>query len=281
MNILEFRSLFRKNLFSKFELNEIDFIYKNLLKSFFCFEPTVLGLNPKTKLNKIQQAKLNHALSLIKKDYPIQYITGTTTFHDIEILVNSNVLIPRPETEELVNWAIESIKDDYKIYDLCTGSGCIALALKNNNPSIILTGIDISKKAISIAKKNSQNLNLQVNWITQDIKKINTNKSSIDLIISNPPYVYPTERKNMHPRVLDYEPSIALFTPISDPIYYYRFCISFAKKSLRTGGKLFLEINPNYIDEIENLLMKSNFSNVILKRDFNGKKRMIRAEKYE
>ena len=99
------------------------------------------------------------SLSLIKKDYPIQYITGTTTFHDIEILVNSNVLIPRPETEELVNWAIESIKDDYKIYDLCTGSGCIALALKNNNPSIILTGIDISKKAISIAKKNSQNLN--------------------------------------------------------------------------------------------------------------------------
>ena len=117
MSILEFRSVFRKNLFSKFELNEIDFIYKNLLKSFFCFEPTVLGLNPKTKLNKIQQAKLNHALSLIKKDYPIQYITGTTTFHDIEILVNSNVLIPRPETEELVNWAIESIKDDYKIYD--------------------------------------------------------------------------------------------------------------------------------------------------------------------
>ena len=281
MNIIEFRNFFREALHPKFDFDEIDFIYKKLLNSFFDIQSTDIGLNPKMVLSVFQETKLNNALALIKDDCPLQYVISKASFLDFEIFVDCNVLIPRPETEELVNWVLKSTKTGQNIFDLCTGSGCIALGLKKNNPSLNLTGIDISEKAISIALKNSKKLDLHIDWVVKDLKKMNYTDSSIDIIVANPPYVYPDEKKSMHPRVLNHEPHIALFTPNNDPVIYYEYCIDFAKKSLRNSGKLFFEINPNYINEIEFLLSKSNFSNIKIKNDLFGKKRMLSSEKNE
>tara|TARA_B110000008_G_scaffold102961_1_gene105906 strand:- start:128 stop:973 length:846 start_codon:yes stop_codon:yes gene_type:complete len=281
MNIIEYRNLFRKVLSPKFELNEIDFIYKTLLNSFFNLESTVIGLNPKLNLLAYQEDKLENALELIHDDCPLQYVTGKASFLDFEIFVNSNVLIPRPETEELVYWVSKSCIKGDNVFDLCTGSGCIALGLKKLNPSLKVTGIDISKKAILMAEKNSKKLNLDIDWEVKDLKQIKYEDSSLDIIVSNPPYIYPGEKNTMQPRVLNYEPHIALFTPNNDPVLYYKYCINFAKKSLRNGGKLFFEINPNYIIHIENLLSDANFSNIEIRDDLFGKKRMLSSEKNE
>ena len=279
MNIIEFRNLFREVLRPKFKVNEIDFIYKKLLYSFFRLESTVIGLNPKMDLTFFQEKKMKIALSSIQKDSPLQYVIGKAPFLDFELFVNSNVLIPRPETEELVRWVLESCENGQNIMDLCTGSGCIALGLKKNNSTLKITGIDISQKAILIGIKNSKKLNLEVSWLVKDIKNIELEDSFIDIIVSNPPYIYPEEKKIMHSRVLDYEPHIALFTPIDDPVCYYKYCINFAKKSLRVGGKLFFEINPNYINDIKNLLISSNFSSLETRKDVFGKNRMLSAKK--
>jgi len=279
MDIFESRNIFREVLSPKFKVNEIDFIYKRLLNSFFEFDPTIIGLNPKMKLSFLQEKRLINALSLIQNNCPLQYVTGKASFLDFELFVSPDVLIPRPETEELVNWVLESCINGQKIFDLCTGSGCIALGIKKNNPTLNLTGIDISEKAILIAIKNSKKLNVDVNWIVKDLKKIESEESSIDLIVSNPPYVHPDDKKIMHSRVVDYEPHIALFTPFKNPVYYYKYCINFAKKSLKNKGKLFFEVNPNYINDIETLLLNSSFSNINVRKDIFGKKRMLSADK--
>ena len=279
MNIVEYREHFREALNSKFEIIEVDFMFKSIIDSFFEFEPTLMALNPSKKLSKRQISKLNDSLLLIKKDCPLQYIIGKTFFLDIEINVNSNVLIPRPETEELVLWSIESLTNGDKVIDLCTGSGCIAIALKKNNPSLIVKGIDKSEKAIWLARKNSKKLNIDIEWLTADIKNLKEEESSYDLVVSNPPYIHPSEIINMHPRVLNYEPKLALLTPKNDPIFYYKFCIDFANKSLKSGGKLFLELNPNYFKEVKNQVLNANFSKVQIKKDFMGKKRMLSAIK--
>jgi len=279
MNIIESRNIFRAVLNSKFKVNEIDFIYKRLLSSFFEFDPTIIGLNPKMKLSSLQKKRLKNALSLIQNNCPLQYVTGKASFLDFELFVTPDVLIPRPETEELTNWVLKFCRNGQKVFDLCTGSGCIALGIKKNNPTLNVTGIDISEKAILIAIKNSKKLNIDVNWIVKDLKKIEPEYPSIDLIVSNPPYLYPDEKKSMHSRVLDYEPQIALFTPINNPVYYYKYCINFANKSLRNGGKLFFEVNPNYINDIETLLLNSSFSNINVRKDIFGNKRMLSADK--
>ena len=279
MNIIQFRNQFRKSLSSKFEINEIDFIFKKLLNYFFNFESTIIGLSPRLELSASQEFKLIEALKLINNNCPLQYVIGKSTFMDFEIYVDSNVLIPRPETEELVNYVLESTKNDDTIFDLCTGSGCIALGLKNKNSSLNVTGIDISNDAILIAVKNSEKLNLNINWIVEDLKKIITKDASIDIIVANPPYVHPNEKEIMHARVLNFEPHMAIFTPKNDPTYYYKYCINFAKKSLKVGGKLFFEINPFYAKEIETLLVNSNFNNIDIKLDVYGKKRMLSSQR--
>ena len=279
MNILQYREHFRETLIPKFKSVEVDFMFKSIINSFFEFEPTVMALSPSKNLSKGQISKLNDSLLLIKKNCPLQYIIGKTFFLDFEINVNSNVLIPRPETEELVLWSIDSLTNGDRVIDLCTGSGCIAIALKKNNPSLIVKGIDKSEKAISLARKNSKKLNVDIEWLTADITNFKEEESLFDIVISNPPYIHPSEIINMHPRVLDYEPKLALFTPKNDPIFYYKCCIDFADKSLKKGGKLFLELNPNYFKEVENQVLNANFKEILIKKDFMEKKRMLSAIK--
>ncbi len=279
MNIIQFRELFRDTLSSQFKIVEVDYMFKTILISFFKFKPTIIALDPQKRLSKFQASKLNHSLFLIKNNCPLQYITGKSFFLNLEINVDSNVLIPRPETEELALWSTKSLTNGDKVIDLCTGSGCIALALKTNNPSISVKGIDKSERAILLAKKNSKNLNIDIEWVTADIIDFQEEKCSLDLVISNPPYIHPSEIKSIQPRVINYEPKLALFTPNDDPIYYYKHCINFANNALKKGGKLFFELNPNYYKKVENQVLRSNFSEVEIKKDFMGKKRMLSATK--
>ena len=279
MNIIQFRELFRDTLSSQFKIVEVDYMFKTILISFFKFNHTIIALDPQKRLSKFQASKLNHSLFLIKNNCPLQYITGKSFFLNLEINVDSNVLIPRPETEELALWSTKSLTNGDKVIDLCTGSGCIALALKINNPSISVKGIDKSERAILLAKKNSKNLNIDIEWVTADIIDFHEEKCSLDLVISNPPYIHPSEIKSIQPRVINYEPKLALFTPNDDPIYYYKHCINFANNALKKGGKLFFELNPNYYKKVENQVLRSNFSEVEIKKDFMGKKRMLSATK--
>ena len=168
MNII--LAIKREALSSKLELNEIDFIYKKLLNSFFKLESTVVGLNPQMDLSSKQEMKLNNALLLIQDDCPLQYVIGAIAL-TCAVGLDKDVLIPRPETEELVNWILKSCKNGQNIFDLCTGSGCIALGLKKHNPTLNITGLDISKKAILIAVKNAKKLNLDINWKFRGFKK--------------------------------------------------------------------------------------------------------------
>ena len=279
MTLIEARSLFREKLLFKFPVNQIDFIFKYILKEFFDWESTIIGLKPNLILKNFQLKKLEKAMISLLDDYPLQYITGKTFFMELEIIVNPNVLIPRPETEELTKLIISKCYNQTTFMDLCTGSGCIALAIKKHIPKSNVYGIDISSKSISLAKQNSKYLNLPVSLHNDNICKLITWPFKFDVIVSNPPYLDSNDIKNISPNVFKHEPHIALFAPPNNPIYFYECCISFAKNNLRRDGILYFEINPRHVNKIESLFLKSDFKQVEIKKDTFGKKRMLSAKK--
>jgi len=228
--------------------------------------------------------KKNEIEGIIKrlKTYePIQYILGETEFFDLKLKVNPNVLIPRPETEELVNWILESeIAQQSKILDIGTGSGCIGLALKANLPESVVLGIDISEKALETARNNAQSNNLDVIFKKADILHFDANNwAEPDVVVSNPPYVRDSEKQLMQKNVLDFEPVGALFVPDDDPLLFYSAIAEFSIKRLRKSGFLFLEINEYLGAEIKELLEDVGFRHVEIKMDLFGKNRMIRCQK--
>lgn len=220
-------------------------------------------------------------LENLKQSKPIQYILGKTVFYGLPLQVNRNVLIPRSETEELVHWIL---KDEGKmpdtILDLGTGSGCIALSLKDHFKSARVYGADVSVAALNVAKNNALNNNLQVDFFQFDI----LNQESLgfmrfDLMVSNPPYVRISEKEWMEKNVLDHEPHTALFVEDGDPLIFYRKIVDLAEGHLNKNGKLYFEINEAYGKEIVQLLKDRGFENVALKKDFNGKDRMVKGVK--
>ena len=227
------------------------------------------------------KAELLEKLSELMAHKPIQYVTGTAYFHDLELAVNPSVLIPRPETEELVKWVADDNKEiaGLKVLDIGTGSGCIILALGNLLKNPRLTAVDVSAKAIETALGNAIKFDIRVDFKIADILEENEwNKlGTYDLIISNPPYVRESEKCMMQANVLDYEPSVALFVPDRDPLLYYRAIARFSKRHLSENGKLYLEINENLGKEVMVLLKDEGFLEIILKKDMQGKDRMVRC----
>jgi len=212
---------------------------------------------------------------------PIQYILGETVFYDQTITVNTDVLIPRPETEELVDFIIKENKNNagLKILDIGTGSGCIAIALEKNLDCKKVTAYDISKKALDLAKKNARINKSVIKFINKDIlKNADTRlKTKYDIIVSNPPYITEKEKISIHQNVLNYEPHNALFVEDCDPLKYYKAIGKFAKNNLVSGGQLYFEINESYGNEVFNLLIGLKFDSVLLVKDINGKDRMAKA----
>ena len=217
--------------------------------------------------------KLKDVVDDLKSNKPIQYILGKTDFYGLQIVVNSDVLIPRPETEELVDWALE--EDFNSALDIGTGSGCIAIALAKHSDAII-SAIDISKYVLRLARENMMLNNVNINLIQQDIFE-NRSIDKVDLIISNPPYVLDSEKRYMQKNILDFEPHIALFVSDDDPLVFYKHIINMATESLFSGGRLFFEINEKFADKVISILEKAGFVDIELKKDINDKDRMVKG----
>lgn len=217
---------------------------------------------------------------------PLQYILGETEFYDLTFKVNSDVLIPRPETEELVDWALITIRaingetEVLKILDIGTGSACIPVSIKKYIPLADITAIDISESALNTAKQNADINQTEINFIHDDIlnpSNLELINTKYDLILSNPPYVTDSEKEQMLDNVLKHEPHTALFVPDIDPLLFYHAIADFALNHLKKNGFMFLEINEKFGQETINLLNEKGFKEVELRQDMSGKDRMIRA----
>ena len=219
----------------------------------------------------------------LKTGKPVQYVLGETIFYGCKIKLNNHTMIPRQETEELVDMIIKENRNfKGRILDIGTGSGCIAIALAINIPGAKITALDISKEALSVARENADLNHADVNFLLADILNPDLNiTDSADIIVSNPPYVMESEKKFMHINVLNFEPHSAIFVPDSDPLVYYKAIISFAEKKLSHTGWLWFEINEAMGPEIAGLLQQSGYVGVEIVRDINGKDRFIKAERNE
>ena len=235
--------------------------------------------NEKLSLNEI--LFLTDSIERLKQSEPIQYILGKCEFMSLPIIVNKDVLIPRPETEELTEWLLDEIgAKKSKILEIGTGSGCISCAIKKYAPQSTVEAYDISKSAIKTAKKNAEQYDLKIDFKTVDILSHQHNDNELfDIIISNPPYITEKEKTLMLPNVLNYEPHLALFVPNDNPLLFYEKIADFSSKTLKPGGKIFFEINEAYGIEIINLLKFKGFINIELRKDISGKDRMVKGEK--
>lgn len=260
---------------------------------------TWLSINASCKLERakylsireeeIPQPELNKLLEILKQlkiSIPLQYILGETEFYDLKFKVNPSVLIPRPETEELVDWALITIREMkgesevLKVLDIGTGSGCIPISVKKYIPLADISAIDISKSALITAKQNAEINQTEINFIEDDILNPNQvlfNKNQYDVIISNPPYVRESEKLHMHQNVLNHEPHDALFVPDIQALKFYKAIADFALNYLKKSGILFLEINESLGNETVELLIKTGFKTAEIRQDMYGKDRMIRA----
>ena len=274
------RNYFRSKLDSVFDKKETDAFFYRGLSHYLNIDRVSFIADPERTISESDILKFRHLAKELLKNKPIQYIFGETDFLGLKIKVNEHVLIPRPETEEMVSDIISKVKEPTTIIDFCTGSGCISLALKNHFIDAQVVGVELSESALQIAKKNAAGNNLLVEFIKDDILNVDLKYPKADLIVSNPPYVTEAEKNLMQANVLDYEPPMALFVPDNDPLLFYKEIIQLAVDNLNDGGWLFMEINEKFGDDILALMMKAGISNNLnLNIDLNGKPRWVFGQK--
>lgn len=279
MRLNDIKQALKKQLADQYESVELGPILSILIEHVTGWDQVQQVIHKDNTISAAQELAFETAATALLAGRPIQYITGTTWFMGEPYNVNEQVLIPRPETEELVDWVIEyaAIKGKaLRILDIGTGSGCIAIALKKALPEAIVSGIDISTGAIKIAAANAAALKADIEWIALDILNTAFLPDQYDVIVSNPPYIPMQEMKNMELQVTDHEPNIALFVPDEDPLLFYRTIARLAKLHLSTNGQLFFEIHYDQGDAMITLLDEMHF-HAELRTDMFGKDRMVRA----
>ena len=282
MTLIEYRNLFREQLFDLYQQLEIDDVFKRCILHYFSWSAVKIGLEPHCELAEKEAEQLHQALGLLTQGIPLQYILGTTTFMGLDLKLSPAVLIPRPETEELAAWVIENhANEPFEVWDLCSGSGCIALGLKAQRDQWSVQGYELSEAAIEIAQTNAQENNLSVSFNQQDVLQWKLIGAKVDLIVSNPPYVLPSEKKQMHINVLEHEPELALFVPEEEPLLFYREILWLASKQLNPKGKVYFEINPLLIKEMIALGKATGFAIAKVKKDIFGKDRFIQFSKHD
>ena len=282
MTYSEGRNIFREKLKSLFEVNEIDIYFKTVLQSIFNIEQTALALSPTKLFNENQKRELEKVLKQLLQEQPLQYIIGKAYFRSLTLTVNSSVLIPRPETEELVNWVLEdhqNLEEKQTLIDFGTGSGCIAIALAKEQPSFEVTAIDFYSSVLNLAKQNAIKNKTSVSFLQHDILQLNTLKLNVDIIVSNPPYIPPSEQREMKPNVLNYEPHLALFVPENDPLIFYRSILEYGLLYLVSDGLIYFEINPRFLSEMKSLILSFKVYSILERKDIFGKLRMLRVQK--
>ena len=281
-----------------------------LLEHYFGIDRVKMAMEPELRLSESEMLTLHFAVKELLKNKPIQYILGETEFCGMRFFVDENVLIPRPETEELVNQLVscsvsqlavnpnssfrpkhsevEKSPTLISILDIGTGSGCIAISLAKLIPNSDVTAIDVSEKALDVARKNAEANGVNVHFVHDDILNPHVKTfpetslpidNQFDIIVSNPPYVCESEKSEMRANVLDHEPSSALFVPDSDPLVFYRKILEYAQKALKPDGQIWFEINERFGKETAELCREKGFKNVEIIKDFRGKERVVRAQR--
>ena len=282
MTIVNYRTEFMKTLEDVYDETELSSIFYLILEEKRQLNRVDLVVHPEFSLTKNEIEAWDTIINQLKIETPIQYILGKTHFMDLEFVVNENVLIPRPETEELVDWIIQEMNpcsSKIKFIDIGTGSGCIAISLALNLKNSEGYAIDISEKALSIAQENAKNNKVEIEFIQKDILQTDDLEQSFDVIVSNPPYVRNLEKAEIKNNVLNYEPHLALFVADDNALIFYRKIGKLAIKNLAPNGKLFFEINQYLGTSTKELLTEIGFKKVVLRKDIYGNDRMILAEK--
>ncbi len=292
MTLRNFHTTITESLAAYYPKEEIQSIFSILLENFTSLKRIDQALQPNKEFTNKEIENLNKALIRLQKNEPIQYIIGETDFYGLPFTVNSSVLIPRPETEELVQWIIDDCislfqnKDSISILDIGTGSGCIAITLAKQLQNAQVFAIDISSQALEVAKENALKNNVTLQFIEADILNSNSNfweslfnRHQFDVIVSNPPYVRELEKHLMRPNVLDFEPDTALFVKDDDPLLFYKHINSFARNFLSEQGHLYYEINEHLSEGLSTILINDGFINIQVKKDIFEKDRMIKAVK--
>lgn len=273
------QSEMRRQLAPVYSLRELQQVVFELLEHFGFTRVQVIAY-PDAKLSETDYEQLQLMLKRLADGEPLQYVVGTEWFMDMPFSVCRDVLIPRPETEELVRLIVGRCKrPSLRIADVGTGSGCIAVSLAKLIDGAQVTAVDVSAAAIEVARRNAEQNGAQVEFVCADILTDNQlfAPSSLDIVVSNPPYVTETDKSQMSRNVLDFEPHLALFVPDSDPLLFYRRIAVLAQQWLKSGGMLFFEINERFGPETVQLLENMRFDNVELHRDFYEKNRMVSA----
>ncbi len=268
----------RKSLADLYPDTELQSISRLLIAKITGFNFTEILVNKNTIFSAIQRDKLDNYLKKLQKHMPIQYVLGETEFCGLNFLVDEAVLIPRPETEELVEWIRKDVRPDAAILDIGTGSGCIAIALKHFLPDAQVFACDISENALLLAKQNAVQNQVKVEFFQTDILTDEMSDKKWDVIVSNPPYIPLKERDAMDEHVTAFEPNIALFVPDDDPLLFYRKIGEFAQKHLNPHGELYVECHRDYADACVQLYGNMGFTYIKLKKDIGGNPRMIKAE---
>ena len=280
MKIKEYKINFINSLLPFYDEMEAESFFYLILENKHQLRRIDLALDDDKEFSEAEISNWNFILEKLKTQIPIQYILGTTHFYGSEFIVDENVLIPRPETEELVDWIVKlntklSKKKDLKILDIGTGSGCIAISLAKNILNSAVFAVDVSEKALAVAEKNATLNKVTVTFLQKNILETNHLDQKFDIIVSNPPYVRNLEKAEIKPNVLDNEPHLALFVPDNDPLIFYNKIAELAAANLNTNGQLFFEINQYLGKETQDLLESLGLKNIELRKDIYGNDRMI------
>ncbi len=281
MLLREIKNIYHSELDAFYPKDEVDSFFYLVIEHYLDLERFVLALNPDLVITKTEEQPLFEALSQLRLERPIQYILGGTQFMDLELMVNENVLIPRPETEELVRWIIGDYEvseiEEINILDIGTGSGCIAISLAKFLKNAQVKALDVSDKALEVAKQNALLNEVKVEFIQADILNDVLLKEKYDIIVSNPPYVRRLEKNKIKLNVSENEPDIALFVEDNEPLVFYQKIIEFAKTNLKKEGWLYFEINQ-YLGEETKALFENDFTEVVLHKDMFGNDRMLKGK---
>lgn len=267
----------REALSSLYEETEVQSISRLLLSKVTGYDFTGLLVNKNTIFSEKQTEVLDNYLEKLKKGEPLQYVLGETEFCGLHFDLDPNVLIPRQETEELVEWVATDAFGSEAMLDIGTGSGCIAISLQHFLPRARVFACDVSEGALRLAEANAGKLGKEVNFFLLDVLQVEKHERSYDIIVSNPPYIPRKEKAEMEKKVTDFEPGLALFVQDDDPLLFYRSIARFARKYLRSGGHLYFEIHRDFGTACVELLQSMNFRNVIKRKDILGNDRMVRA----
>lgn len=286
MKLKGIQDTFYTDLIEKYDKEEVSNFFYILSEFYYGINRLKLALSPDIEIENPKP--ILEALALLKVDKPIQYILGETEFFGLNFKVNEHVLIPRPETEELVSWVLAYYSEcsresqNLNILDIGTGSGCIAISIAKNLPNAKVYALDVSEKALETAKQNAKLNNVEIEFIQDSIlnpghAELVSTSVKFDVVVSNPPYVRILEKARMRPNVLDNEPHLALFVEDNNPLLFYKAICEFAKVNLKSNGKLFFEINEYLGEEMTDLLKEFNFLDIELKKDVFSKDRMIKG----